>query len=469
VDDDPAVDLDLSHVHLSSSSSVLVNSGDAALRRISGCAPAAILTGMAGAQGTAGHAPTRDSARAQAVLATAARLFEASGYAGTTMNDIADAVGLLPGSLYHHFASKEQIAAELLTAFSAALADVASAAVDDPPEAGPAAEERVRQLTGDVMALTFTHAAAVRLRAFDPPTVATARLREAMQLPTAALEHAWRDAVDGLRPAREGGADPALLRFALQQATLDAPGRYPGDRDPRELAAHLCDVLLHGVTTDCPPDTELDASPASRAAVEALAAWRGGGDRPGEARDPRDRDSIVAAARTEFARRGYDATTVRDIAAAAGVRMGTLYRRVESKEALLGEVLARYSGQLGSAFGAVFTAGATDVETLDGLVRVFVHASRRFEAESCILRYGWSGREATTSPFHDYYLETQGRLRALEELLGRGAADGRLRTVPDMALHIRSVLWLPFHQHARTGTARAHAFLRAALLRGALQ
>ncbi len=425
---------------------------------------------MAGAQGTAGRTAPGDSARAQAVRDTAARLFEASGYAGTTMNDIADAVGVLPGSLYHHFASKEQIAAELLTAFSAALGDVAAAAVGDPPEPGPAAEQRVRQLTADVMALTFTHAAAVRLRAFEPPTVATARLREAMRLPTAALEHAWRDAVDGLRsgsgaPAHEGGADPALLRFAFQQATLDAPGSYPGDRDPRALAGQLCDVLLQGVTTDCPPDAELDASAASRAAVEALAAWRGG-DRPG---DPRDRDSIVAAARTEFARRGYDATTVRDIAAAAGVRMGTLYRRVESKEALLGEVLARYSGQLGEAFGAVFSAGSTEVETLDGLVRVFVHASRRFEAESCILRYGWSGREATSSPFHDYYLQTQARLRALEDLLLGGAADGALRTVPDMALHIRSVLWLPFHQHARTGTARAHAFLRAALLRGALR
>ncbi|WP_147262062.1 TetR/AcrR family transcriptional regulator [Blastococcus sp. TF02A-26] len=419
---------------------------------------------MAGAQGTAGRAPG-DSARAQVVRSTAARLFEASGYAGTTMNDIADAVGLLPGSLYHHFASKEQIAAELLTAFSAALGEVADAAVAAPPAPGADAEERVRRLTADVMALSFEHAAAVRLRAFEPPTVATARLREAMRLPTAALETAWRDAVDGLRPVREGGADPALLRFALQQATLDAPGSYPAGRDPRELAAQLCDVLLEGVTTDCPPDAELDASAATRAAAEAVAGWRAEAPPAG----PRDRDTIVAAARAEFARRGYDATTVRDIAAAAGVRMGTLYRRVESKEALLGEVLARYSGHLGEAFDAVFAAGSAEVETLDGLALVFVHASRRFEAESCILRYGWSGREAASSPFHDYYLQTQGRLRSLEDLLARGAAAGRLRTVPDMALHIRSVLWLPFHQHARTGTARAHAFLRAALLRGALR
>ncbi|MGY1773460.1 TetR/AcrR family transcriptional regulator [Blastococcus sp. SYSU D00813] len=420
---------------------------------------------MTGVRGAAGRTAPGDSARAQVVRETAARLFEAAGYAGTTMNDIADAVGVLPGSLYHHVASKEQIAAELLTAFGEALAEVAAAAGADPPEPGPAAEQRVRQLTADVMALSSAHGAAVRLRAFEPPTVATPRLRSAMRLPTAALDRAWRDAVDGLRPARPGGADPALLRFALQQVTLEAPGSYPGDRDPRELATGLCDVLLQGVAPACPPDAGLDGSAASRAASEAVARWRS--EEP--AGGPRDRDSIVAAARTEFARRGYDATTVRDIATAAGVRMGTLYRRVESKEALLREVLGSYSGHLGDAFAAVLAAGSPPVETLDGLVRVFVHASRRFEAESCMLRYGWSGREATSSPFHDYYLETQGRLRALEELLARGAADGSLRTVPDLALHIRSVLWLPFHQHARTGTARAQAFLRAALLRGALR
>ncbi|WP_409333227.1 TetR/AcrR family transcriptional regulator [Trujillonella humicola] len=420
---------------------------------------------MTGARGVAGRTPPGDSARAQVVRETAARLFEAAGYAGTTMNDIADAVGVLPGSLYHHVASKEQIAAELLTAFGEALAGVAAAAVADPPAPGAAAEQRVRQLTADVMALSSAHGAAVRLRAFEPPTVATPRLREAMRLPTAALDRAWREAVDGLRPAREGGADPALLRFALQHVTLDAPGSYPGDRDPRALAAGLCDVLLGGVAGACPPDAELDVSAAARAASEAVARWPAEGAPGG----PRDRDTVVAAARTEFARRGYDATTVRDIATAAGVRMGTLYRRVESKEALLREVLGSYSGHLGDAFGAVLAAGSPPVETLDGLGRVFVHASRRFEAESCTLRYGWSGREATTSPFHDHYLQTQGRLRALEDLLRRGADDGVLRAVPDLALHIRSVLWLPFHQHARTGTARAQAFLRAALLRGALR
>lgn len=39
----------------------------------------------------------------------AARLFGSKGYENTSMRDIAAAVGILPGSLYHHFRSKEDL------------------------------------------------------------------------------------------------------------------------------------------------------------------------------------------------------------------------------------------------------------------------------------------------------------------------------------------------------------------------
>ena len=52
--------------------------------------------------------PVADSRRAQ-LLEEAARLFGAKGYAHTSMRDIAAAFGILPGSLYHHFASKDAL------------------------------------------------------------------------------------------------------------------------------------------------------------------------------------------------------------------------------------------------------------------------------------------------------------------------------------------------------------------------
>jgi AcrR family transcriptional regulator len=48
------------------------------------------------------------------ILDVATQLFGASGYAGTTMRDIADAVGILPGSLYAHIEGKEQVLFEIV-------------------------------------------------------------------------------------------------------------------------------------------------------------------------------------------------------------------------------------------------------------------------------------------------------------------------------------------------------------------
>lgn len=53
-------------------------------------------------------APRQDNRRQQ-LLDTAARLFRQHGYHATSMRDIASAVGMLPGSIYYHFASKDEL------------------------------------------------------------------------------------------------------------------------------------------------------------------------------------------------------------------------------------------------------------------------------------------------------------------------------------------------------------------------
>jgi AcrR family transcriptional regulator len=47
--------------------------------------------------------------RRQAVLDIAAQMFAAKGYAGTSIRSITAAVGMLPGSIYYHFKSKEEL------------------------------------------------------------------------------------------------------------------------------------------------------------------------------------------------------------------------------------------------------------------------------------------------------------------------------------------------------------------------
>lgn len=53
------------------------------------------------------------SPRRREVLDEAARLFYERGYRGTSMDDVAEAVGLTKGTLYHHFPSKAQILTEI--------------------------------------------------------------------------------------------------------------------------------------------------------------------------------------------------------------------------------------------------------------------------------------------------------------------------------------------------------------------
>lgn len=55
--------------------------------------------------------------RREQIKRVAARLFVERGVGGTSVRDIADGVGLLSGSLYHHFASKDAIAFAILDDF----------------------------------------------------------------------------------------------------------------------------------------------------------------------------------------------------------------------------------------------------------------------------------------------------------------------------------------------------------------
>lgn len=69
------------------------------------------------------------------ILREATRLFGERGYSGTSMRDIARAVGILPGSLYAHIDSKESLLFEILEGgvdhFNGVLEDVRTIS-DDP-------------------------------------------------------------------------------------------------------------------------------------------------------------------------------------------------------------------------------------------------------------------------------------------------------------------------------------------------
>jgi AcrR family transcriptional regulator len=97
----------------------------------------------------AGVKGTRES-----ILEEATRLFGAQGYTGTTMRDIAAAVGVLPGSLYAHIDGKETLLLEIVEAGIGrflALGNAVAAGSSHP-------EERLRQLIKGHVAIVAQNA-----------------------------------------------------------------------------------------------------------------------------------------------------------------------------------------------------------------------------------------------------------------------------------------------------------------------
>jgi AcrR family transcriptional regulator len=58
-----------------------------------------------------------DVNRRDRIIAEAARLFAEKGIAGTTVRMIGDEVGVMSGSLYHHFESKEEIVDAIIASY----------------------------------------------------------------------------------------------------------------------------------------------------------------------------------------------------------------------------------------------------------------------------------------------------------------------------------------------------------------
>ena len=67
--------------------------------------------------GTAAAGGALRSQRRAHMVELAGELFAQKGYRATTVREIADAAGILSGSLYHHFDSKESIGDEILAGF----------------------------------------------------------------------------------------------------------------------------------------------------------------------------------------------------------------------------------------------------------------------------------------------------------------------------------------------------------------
>ncbi|MFN3602728.1 MAG: TetR/AcrR family transcriptional regulator [Dietzia sp.] len=156
------------------------------------------------------------------------------------------------------------------------------------------------------------------------------------------------------------------------------------------------------------------------------------------------REELLAIAAGLFAERGLRATTVRDIADAAGILSGSLYHHFSSKEAIVDEILRGFLDSLFGDYRRIVDAGSSPRETLEGLVRASFEAIHRHRAEVAI--YQDELKHLRGNPRFDYLRERNTEFREMwTDVLSRGMESGEFRPDLDIRLtyrFLRDTVWV---------------------------
>lgn len=412
------------------------------------------------AGGTA-DSPTR---RAE-ILATAASLIASSGLR-TSLQEIADAAGILPGSLYHHFESKEAILVELIRRYQDDLERIGRSAQArlDEPDPRPVAEQII-ELGAAIANCAVEHRAALQMSFYEGPSTDPELIKLTQQRPVAIQEAMLQT----LRAGRWSGyikSDVDLPTLAdricqtMLQVGLDVM-RHTSPAD--QVADLLCRIILDGLATRPPTDSVLDRSKAFAAANDVIATWSDDSEA-----DPSDKAALVrAVARTEFGRKGYEVTTIRDIASAAGLGTGTVYRVIGSKDELLASIMESFGRKVEAGWLNVLRCDATPIEKLDALSWVNVNALDRFSDEFRI-QLAWMRQSPPDTPNPGWLYAT--RLRQMKTLLSEGIRSGEIAIdAPSTAMLARCLIglqWIPENILAKIGKRAALVHARDTVLRG---
>jgi len=149
----------------------------------------------------------------QEILRTAARLFQQRGYDATSMNDVAAALKLSKGGLYHHFQSKDEILFEIMNHAM----DITQERVLAPVRSIADPEDRLRSLIRrhiEVVLSPVDREITVMLHENHPlPPV----LRKRINIRKKEYIHFVADLIADVQRTRQakGGVSPRAAAFAL--------------------------------------------------------------------------------------------------------------------------------------------------------------------------------------------------------------------------------------------------------------
>ncbi|WP_182347932.1 TetR/AcrR family transcriptional regulator [Tomitella gaofuii] len=349
-------------------------------------------------------AQVRPRDRRQRIAVVAAEAFDAHGYHGAGMDEIAAAVGISGPALYRHFPSKYALFLHSVESLVSALDD----ATDLPPDPAAPPRARLTALLASLAATSIAHRRSGGLYRWEARMLRDGdrrRVVRTMRTVTARLAAP----VHALRPELTGAE--VQMRTT---AALSVLGSITGHRVPlarQRIASVLVDGCL--AVVDCPARVPAAPVRAADAAPHSTAV------RPAPA-DPRE--ALLTESIRLFARRGYHEVGVEEIAAAAGMTASGVYRHFGGKPALLDAAFRRTAEGFGPAQHAA-TASAPDPA-----------AALRLQAELYIRRSFRHPDQLTL-----YFAEVSNlppsrrrMLRAAHRRLAECWADTLLRSRPDM-------------------------------------
>ncbi|MBU6445154.1 MAG: TetR/AcrR family transcriptional regulator [Alphaproteobacteria bacterium] len=182
-------------------------------------------------------ADSRSKNKRQDILEAAARQFSASGFHGANMRDVAADAGVLAGSIYYHFESKEAL-----------YVAVHAAAVDMMTEAVRAAIAGITDPWQRLEEAAAAHCEALNsesalLGVISPVfPVSGGDLRAQLTAQRDVYEQMFGELIDGLLPDEE--IDPKVLRLHILAALNGTKFWYkPGGKTPSDIGRQLIRAL----------------------------------------------------------------------------------------------------------------------------------------------------------------------------------------------------------------------------------
>ncbi|WP_247595946.1 MULTISPECIES: TetR/AcrR family transcriptional regulator [unclassified Rhodococcus (in: high G+C Gram-positive bacteria)] len=171
------------------------------------------------------------------------------------------------------------------------------------------------------------------------------------------------------------------------------------------------------------------------------------------------RGELLELAATLFAERGMRATTVRDIADAAGILSGSLYHHFDSKESMVDEILRGFLDELFDSYHKIVAEGLGPRETLEGLVVASFEAIDR--SHSAVAIYQDEAKHLVGTERFEYITGRNSEFHELwNGVVERGIADGSFRPDVDVELvyrFMRDTVWVAVRWYRPGGKLTAEA------------